>query len=72
MTNKKKVTGIGGIFFKSNNPEQARESLISLALSMVELVSSDYDLNENAKRGLNYYIGEGFEISLNCIVYHEP
>jgi len=44
--------------------EKAREELVSLAKRMVELVTDEYEVSENVKRGLSYYVNEGFEISL--------
>lgn len=46
-----------------SDAEQAKELLITLALSMIELVSSSYNVDESAKRGLSYYTSDGFEIS---------
>jgi len=46
------------------DPEKAKERLITLSLSMMELVTSNYELSENVKRGLEYYVEDGFEISV--------
>ncbi|MEK6828591.1 MAG: ATP phosphoribosyltransferase regulatory subunit [Nanoarchaeota archaeon] len=45
------------------NSEQARKELLELAKRMCEVVSSDYECNANVKRGLSYYVEDGFEIS---------
>ena len=31
---------------------------------MIEIVTNEYEVNESVKRGLSYYITEGFEISI--------
>jgi histidyl-tRNA synthetase len=41
--------------------------LKGMALEMVKLKTSSYVLNESAKRGLSYYIGDGFEISVESL-----
>ena len=41
--------------------------LTGLACSLVELATDNYDLNILAKRGLNYYLGNGFEISIDSL-----
>lgn len=45
------------------DPEQARKELLELAKRMCELVSFDYESDANVKRGLSYYVEDGFEIS---------
>lgn len=42
----------------------AKKELIELSKAMIELVTSEYEVNESVKRGLSYYTEEGFEISL--------
>lgn len=44
--------------------DKAREELIFLAKKMVELVTDEYEVSDSVKRGLSYYVNEGFEISL--------
>lgn len=44
--------------------EQAKKELIDLSKKMVEIVTNEYEVNESVKRGLSYYIAEGFEISI--------
>ena len=44
--------------------EKVRTELIELAKQMVELKTKNYEVNDSAKRGLSYYTGEGFEISV--------
>lgn len=39
------------------------EYLISIAEKMVGLMTNDYDVSRSVKRGLSYYVQEGFEIS---------
>jgi histidyl-tRNA synthetase len=46
------------------NVEGARKELIELSKKMVEIVTNEYEVNESVKRGLSYYITEGFEISI--------
>ena len=50
-----------------SNPEEAKEELILLARNLVELKTLNYDLNVSAKRGLSYYEGDGFEISVDSL-----
>jgi histidyl-tRNA synthetase len=38
--------------------------LIELATEMVASVTSEFEVNTSARRGLAYYIGDGFEISI--------
>jgi histidyl-tRNA synthetase len=46
------------------NIEEAKKELIDLSKKMVEIVTNEYEVNESVKRGLSYYIAEGFEISI--------
>jgi len=46
------------------NIEEAKKELIDLSKKMVEIVTDEYEVNESVKRGLSYYIAEGFEISI--------
>ena len=41
----------------------AKEELIKLAKWMVSLKTENYEVNESVKRGLQYYVEDGFEIS---------
>lgn len=43
--------------------EKARLELLSLAKEMVSLVTDEYEVSDKVKRGLEYYVEEGFEIS---------
>jgi histidyl-tRNA synthetase len=47
-----------------SNPEKAREELIQLAQELVRLKTDIGELTDNIKRGLSYYVGGGFEISV--------
>jgi histidyl-tRNA synthetase len=40
-----------------------KNELIKLAQNMVKICTNNYEVNASAKRGLAYYVGEGFEIS---------
>lgn len=48
------------------NPSSASvtRELIELATSMVELQTKEYEVFESVKRGLSYYVEEGFEITV--------
>jgi histidyl-tRNA synthetase len=46
------------------NVEDAKRELIELSKKMIEIVTNEYEVNESVKRGLSYYITEGFEISI--------
>ncbi len=45
----------------------ARKCLLDLAQDMVRLRTSEFTVNESAKRGLNYYVGDGFEIEVSSL-----
>lgn len=45
-----------------NPTKDYKEYIENLAESMIKIVSTNYSLDTNVKRGLNYYVGEGFEI----------
>lgn len=46
------------------NPRQnPREELVALAESMVKMFTDRYEVNNAVKRGLAYYVEDGFEIS---------
>jgi histidyl-tRNA synthetase len=47
-----------------SDPEQARKELMKLAQELVELRTDTGELADNVKRGLSYYVGGGFEISV--------
>lgn len=51
-------------FLNPSNIEEAKAELILMARNMVELMTVNYELNDSAKRGLAYYEGDGFEISV--------
>lgn len=46
------------------NIENAKKELIDLSKQMIEIVTEEYEVNESVKRGLSYYIADGFEISI--------
>lgn len=45
-------------------PDIAREVLMQMAENMVKLKTDNFEVNDSAKRGLSYYQGDGFEISV--------
>lgn len=45
------------------NPEKAREELIELGRSMIAMRTEAVEVAENVKRGLSYYVADGFEIA---------
>lgn len=47
--------------------ENTKEYLIDIAKEMVETVTNDYIVTDNVKRGLDYYVEDGFEISINSL-----
>lgn len=53
--------GIEWINPKGDSPMNV---LISMAEDMIKLANVDYELKTGVKRGLSYYIDEGFEISI--------
>lgn len=44
--------------------EAAKQELIELSKNMVGLVTDEFEVSESVKRGLSYYVEEGFEISI--------
>jgi len=46
------------------NLEEVRIKLIELAKELVSIKTLDFEINDSAQRGLSYYTGEGFEISV--------
>lgn len=47
-----------------SNLESTKQELMTLAMKMVNLVTEEAELVESVKRGLNYYVADGFEISI--------
>lgn len=45
----------------------ARLELIELAKELVSLKTTEFIVNDSAKRGLSYYTGEGFEIAVESL-----
>jgi histidyl-tRNA synthetase len=50
-----------------NPVDDAKQELINISKKMVETVTSEYIVSENVKRGLDYYIEDGFEISVDSL-----
>ena len=46
------------------DPEKAKKELIDLAEGMIKIVTEEYEVSDNVKRGLDYYVEDGFEISI--------
>jgi histidyl-tRNA synthetase len=46
------------------DPEQAKKELINLAEGLVSIVTDEYNTADNVKRGLDYYVEDGFEIEI--------
>ena len=46
-----------------NPRKDVREELVELATSMVGMFTDKFEVNKAAKRGLAYYVEDGFEIS---------
>lgn len=44
--------------------ESAKKELIELAEKMISVVTKEYEVSDNVKRGLDYYVEDGFEISI--------
>lgn len=47
-----------------SNMEETVQELITMSKAMVELKTQNYELDDSVKRGLSYYVQEGFEISV--------
>ena len=43
---------------------EAKKELISLAEKMIRIVTEEYEVSDGVKRGLDYYVEDGFEISI--------
>ena len=48
-----------------SDSERATEELIEIAKTMIATKTSEYELNRQVKRGLDYYTADGFEISVS-------
>ena len=44
--------------------EETKKELIEMSKAMVELKTMNYEVDESVKRGLSYYVEDGFEISV--------
>ena len=64
----REFTQFGVEWLNPRNPSEARESLETLARAIVERLGVDYEWNGTAKRGLAYYIEDGFELSVPSLV----
>lgn len=47
--------------------ENIKEELIEMAKKMIETVTDQYNVTDNVKRGLDYYVEDGFEISIESL-----
>lgn len=45
--------------------ESIKDELIEISREMIELKCDDYIITDNVKRGLDYYVEDGFEISVD-------
>lgn len=50
-----------------NPSDNAKEYLSNLSMKLVNLVSNEAKLVDNVKRGLSYYVEEGFEVSIESL-----
>ena len=48
-----------------NPRNDVKSILIEMAKKMIETKTSEYDVSESVKRGLSYYVEDGFEISVD-------
>ena len=46
------------------DPEEAKKELVELARDLVRIVTNEYNVSQNVKRGLEYYVEDGFEIEI--------
>lgn len=58
----RQFTQIGVEWLHPKDMQETRQELIDLATDLVDLKVSEYHVDESAKRGLDYYKGDGFEI----------
>ena len=60
----RQFTQFGVEWLNPKDSEAASEMCKKLAVSMIEMITMDYDYNPLVKRGLDYYTEDGFEISI--------
>lgn len=56
-----------GVEWLNPKPNDVREQVINLAERLMNITTLDYNLNSTAKRGLEYYTEDGFEISIDSL-----
>lgn len=56
-----------GIERLGGNVEEAREEVIQLLKKSLDLFPIEYRFNESVKRGLNYYVEDGFEVEVDSL-----
>lgn len=63
----REFTQFGVEWLNPRNPDQAREELESLAKSILDKMNIDYQWSSQVKRGLAYYLEDGFEASVESL-----
>lgn len=47
--------------------ENIKQELIDISKEMIKTVTNEFEVTENVKRGLDYYVEDGFEISVESL-----
>ena len=63
----REFTQFGIEWLNPRDPEAARAELESLGKAMLERIGADYEWSSQVKRGLAYYVDDGFEASVNSL-----
>ncbi len=63
----RQFTQFGVEWLNPKDPEEASAMCKKLAVSMIEMITENYDYNPLVKRGLDYYTEDGFEISISSL-----
>jgi len=63
----REFTQFGVEWLNPRDPEAARAELESLGKAMLENIGADYEWSSQVKRGLAYYVDDGFEASVNSL-----
>jgi len=63
----REFTQFGVEWLNPRDPEAARNELESLGKSMLGNIGADYEWSSQVKRGLAYYVDDGFEASVNSL-----
>lgn len=63
----REFTQFGIEWLNPRDPERAYNRLIELAKDMLEKMEIEYEWSDQVKRGLSYYVKEGFEANVSSL-----